>query len=174
MHGRGGRPCNAMTRLPNWGNMPTVDPDPGKGFVKQVLDLALTAPGFIPVSVVFGIGILVTFLSKFGVALTTVALGILSAFMLSILYLALTWVRRLKPPHTARLAIVFAHAVVYVAVTSLILCFSSIFLNGPLPIRDYIVRQMSDVPVSPNGSDPTRTEENCNGPVEHRSLDCKL
>lgn len=132
-----------MPQAEDRSSLTTVDNGNSSGFIKRVLRMATTAPGFVAVSAVFGIGILVVTLSKFGISLITVGLGIAGTLLLSTLYLAFSWVVTLRGEHRSMLAITLAYTTVFALTAAISLLFSSTFFDAPLPIKAYIIKKLA-------------------------------
>ena len=124
-------------------SMATSDDGTPSGFIKRVLRMAIDAPGFVAVSAVFGIGLLVVTLSNFGVSLIAIGLGIAGTLLLSTLYLAFTWVAVLRGKHRSLLAIALAYTTVFALTAGVFLVFSSTFFDAPLPIKTFIVNKLA-------------------------------
>ena len=98
---------------------------PQSSFIVRVLRMATAAPGFRPIAAVFGIGVLVATLAKFGISLLTIGLGIVGTLLLSVLYLAFSWVSSIRVKHRSTLAITLAYTVVFTITAAVFLAVAS-------------------------------------------------
>lgn len=127
-----------MTKTKDISDPETVE----AGFIKKVLNKALSVKGFGFVAVVFAIGNLVSFISKFGISLATIAVGIIGSILLAVLYLVFTWATDTKTKHRSAPALVLVWSVTVTVAATLLLILVSSFINQPLPIRDYVIAKL--------------------------------
>lgn len=128
------------------GDAPEVsEPDPTKQvgrFIRNTLRIALTAPGFAAVAAIFGIAVLIAVISKFGMSWLVLVFGIVLAILLAVLYSCFSWVARIRNKHQSVLAGMLSYTVVFVVSASLLLIFSSVFSDTPLPIKTLIIAKL--------------------------------
>lgn len=137
-------------------NTPTDPENISNGYIKKVLNKALSVQGFGFIAAIFGIGVLVLFLSKLGLSLITIALSVIGFIFLAVLYVIFTWVIESKKKSQSIPALILVWSVTGVVSLTFILLFLSVFFNGPLKLRytisNYINAQnnaSTTVPVMP-------------------------
>jgi ABC-type transport system involved in multi-copper enzyme maturation permease subunit len=119
---------------------------------------AATDPNFKKIISVAAIFAIVVIFSRFGVALATLVWGSLAILGIAVIYLLVAQASRLRREKLNVMAAVVVLMVLLLLASGIICIILSVFLNKPLPFRDWITRSLVK-PVQLNGDLSDNSDE---------------